>query len=206
MPSVLFIATVLSAGRVHLLDAVLLAATTKKASAGSSILLFVVILAGGGYFLLIRPQRARARRAQVATKGIEVGDKVMLSSGIIGRVVDFVGDNARVEIAPGTVIEVLRRAVVQKVDELSDDDIAVRPLDDDEDAADHDEHDDQDEHDEHDEDDEDGDEPEADDADEADEAEGHDEDGGHEVAGDPYSVAPSEPSDQSKAGGADAAP
>ena len=44
----------------------------------------------------------------------------MLSSGILGRVEGFVGDHARIEVAPGTVIEVLRAAVSQRVDEAID--------------------------------------------------------------------------------------
>jgi hypothetical protein len=54
------------------------------------------------------------------TKQISVGDKVMLSSGIIGRVDGFVGDRARIEIAPGLVIEVVRQAVTQRVDDATD--------------------------------------------------------------------------------------
>jgi len=45
---------------------------------------------------------------------------VMLSSGILGRVEGFVGDHARIEIAPGTVIEVLRAAVSRRIDETAD--------------------------------------------------------------------------------------
>ena len=47
----------------------------------------------------------------------------MLSSGIIGRVEGFVGDRARIEIAPGMVIEVMRQAVSQRVDEAPDADL-----------------------------------------------------------------------------------
>jgi len=50
---------------------------------------------------LIRPQRQRRQRQMQLGKQIAVGDKVMLSSGILGRVEGFVGDHARIEIAPG---------------------------------------------------------------------------------------------------------
>jgi preprotein translocase subunit YajC len=97
-----------------------LLAATKGKSTGSPILLFVLLLVGLGYFLLIRPQRQRARRAQQVNKEINVGDKVVLSSGIIGHVESFSGDNALIEIAPGTVIEVLRRAVAQRIDDVGE--------------------------------------------------------------------------------------
>jgi len=94
-----------------------LLAATKSKSSGSVTLIFFVLLFGVGYMFLIRPQRQRRQRQMQTNKQISVGDKVMLSSGIIGRVEGFVGDRARIEVAPGTVIEVLRQAVSQRVDE-----------------------------------------------------------------------------------------
>ena len=39
------------------------------------------------YFLLIRPQQQRARRHQETVQGVKRGDTVVLSSGVIGKVV-----------------------------------------------------------------------------------------------------------------------
>jgi preprotein translocase subunit YajC len=99
-----------------------LLAAAKKSTGGTTTLIFFVLLFGVGYMFLIRPQRQRRQRQLQAGKQISVGDKVMLSSGIIGRVEGFVGDHARIEIAPGTVIEVIRAAVSQRVDEAAGDD------------------------------------------------------------------------------------
>ena len=110
-----------------------LLAAAKKSTGGTTTLIFFVLLNfslglvsvtlfGVGYMFLIRPQRQRRQRQLQAGKQISVGDKVMLSSGIIGRVEGFVGDHARIEIAPGTVIEVIRAAVSQRVDEAAGDD------------------------------------------------------------------------------------
>jgi preprotein translocase subunit YajC len=96
-----------------------LAAAAKKSS-GSFTLIFFVLLFGVGYMFLIRPQRQRRQRQLQLGKQISVGDKVMLSSGILGRVEGFDGDNARIEIAPGTVIEVLRAAVSRRIEEGTD--------------------------------------------------------------------------------------
>jgi len=98
----------------------LLAATAKKSSSSGFTLIFFVLLFGVGYMFLIRPQRQRRQRQMQTNKQISVGDKVMLSSGIFGRVEGFVGDHARVEIAPGLVIEVLRGAVSQRIDDPVD--------------------------------------------------------------------------------------
>jgi preprotein translocase subunit YajC len=113
---------VLSFSSVHtavtLTDAVLAAA--KKSSGSSFTLIFIVLLFVVGYMFLIRPQRQRRQRQLQVSKQIEVGDKVLLSSGIIGRVDGFVGDHARIEVAPGVIIEVVRRAVSQRLDEAVD--------------------------------------------------------------------------------------
>jgi len=83
-------------------------------------LIFIVLLIAVGYMFLIRPRRQRRQRQLTVGKQIEVGDKVLLSSGIIGRVDGFVGDRARIEVAPGVIIEVVRRAVSQRLDDAVD--------------------------------------------------------------------------------------
>jgi preprotein translocase subunit YajC len=100
------------------LTVALLAAAKKSGS--SFTLIFIVLLFVVGYMFLIRPQRQRRQRQLQVSKQIEVGDKVLLSSGIIGRVDGFVGDHARIEVAPGVIIEVVRGAVSQRVDEAVD--------------------------------------------------------------------------------------
>jgi preprotein translocase subunit YajC len=120
-------------------------AAAKKSPNSSFTLIFFVLLFGVGYMFLIRPQRQRRQRQQQVNKQISVGDTVMLSSGIIGRVEGFVGDRARIEIAPGLVIEVMRQAVSQRVDEAPDADIHH----DDEDSYDEDADEDTDEHEDH---------------------------------------------------------
>ena len=119
----MFLVHVLAFSGVHNLAALsspLFGATTTKKSSGSFTLIFFVLLFGVGYMFLIRPQRQRRQRQLQVSKQISVGDKVMLSSGILGRVEGFVGDHARIEVAPGTVIEVLRAAVSQRIDETVD--------------------------------------------------------------------------------------
>jgi preprotein translocase subunit YajC len=83
-------------------------------------LIFIVLLFVVGYMFLIRPQRQRRQRQLQVSRQIEVGDKVLLSSGIIGRVDGFVGDHVRIEVAPGVIIEVVRGAVSRRVDEAVD--------------------------------------------------------------------------------------
>lgn len=106
-----------------LLGPVLLGAAKKTSSSGFTLIFFVLLFAVG-YMFLIRPQRQRRQRQMQQNRQIAVGDRVMLSSGIFGRVEGFVGDHVRVEIAPGLVIEVVRQAVSQRVDEPVDANVA----------------------------------------------------------------------------------
>ncbi len=102
---------------ITLLSNLLLAVTSTKKTTTSptGTILFLVVIVAAGYFLLIRPQKARARKARQVQSSIEVGDEVMLTSGIIGQVTWMENDRARVEIAPGTEIEVVKQALGRKV-------------------------------------------------------------------------------------------
>ncbi len=107
-------------GVLPLVSSFLAATSTKKSGSSSITLIFFVLLFGVGYVFLIRPRNQRRQRQQQVSKQIAVGDTVMLTSGIIGRVEGFVGDRAKIEIAPGMTIEVVRQAVAQRVDPDAD--------------------------------------------------------------------------------------
>jgi preprotein translocase subunit YajC len=76
------------------------------------LLLFVPLIAIF-YFLLIRPQQKRAAEHKDLIAGIRRGDQVILASGILGKVKNAKdGDtDIDVEIAPGTVVKVIRATV-----------------------------------------------------------------------------------------------
>jgi preprotein translocase subunit YajC len=124
--------------------------TTKpSSSSSSSFLIFAVLIGVAVYLLFIRPRSQAARRQTTMQKQTAVGDRVVTTSGIVGRVRGFIGDRVQVEIADGVTIEVVRQAVGRRLpDELDDDDLIPPPPGADDLDDEHDEHDD-DEHDEH---------------------------------------------------------
>ena len=67
------------------------------------------------WFMVIRPQQRRQREVTALQNSIEVGQRVMMSSGIFGTVTAITDDTAHLEVAPGTVIEIARAAIA-KVD------------------------------------------------------------------------------------------
>jgi preprotein translocase subunit YajC len=68
------------------------------------------------WFMVIRPQQRRQKEVVSLQNSIQVGQRVMMSSGVFGTVVSLTEDRARLEIAPGTQIEIARAAIA-KVDE-----------------------------------------------------------------------------------------
>ncbi len=67
------------------------------------------------WLMVVRPQQRRAKEVRNLQEAIEVGQRVMMSSGVFGTVTSLADDRARLEIAPGTEIEIARAAIA-KVD------------------------------------------------------------------------------------------
>ncbi|MBA2773182.1 MAG: preprotein translocase subunit YajC [Nocardioidaceae bacterium] len=74
-------------------------------------LLPLVLLLVLAYFLMIRPARKRAQETAQLQSALSVGDDVMTTSGIFGRVVEATDEHVGLEVATGTVIRVHRGAV-----------------------------------------------------------------------------------------------
>ena len=81
-------------------------------------LLPFVLIAAVFWFLLIRPQRKRQSELIRTQRGLEVGDEVLLGSGIVGRVAELPDDEfLHLEVAPGVRIKALRGAIVRNLTE-----------------------------------------------------------------------------------------
>ena len=63
------------------------------------------------YFMLLRPQQRRAREHQARVGGIKRGDTVVLSSGLIGKVVRVEEAEIGVEIAQNVTVKVVKGMV-----------------------------------------------------------------------------------------------
>ena len=68
------------------------------------------------WFMVVRPQQRRQKEVVRLQESIQVGQRVMMSSGIFGTVISITDDRARLEIAPGIQVEIARAAFA-KVDE-----------------------------------------------------------------------------------------
>ena len=63
------------------------------------------------YFLLIRPQKRRDRERKEMISRLKVGDRVLLTSGILGKVRAINDATVIVQIAEKTKIEVVKAAI-----------------------------------------------------------------------------------------------
>lgn len=63
------------------------------------------------WLLIIRPASRRQKELSRMQASLEVGDEVMLTSGVYGTLRELAGEHVRVEIADGVVIKVARGAV-----------------------------------------------------------------------------------------------
>ena len=63
------------------------------------------------WLLIIRPASRRQKDQARMQSSIELGDQVMLTSGIFGTVTELTDDRLMVEVAPGVAIRVARGAI-----------------------------------------------------------------------------------------------
>lgn len=71
----------------------------------------LIALFGLMWFLLIRPQRRRATEQVEMQNSLSAGDEILTAGGMHGTIKAIEGDIVHVEIAPGTLVRIDRRAV-----------------------------------------------------------------------------------------------
>ena len=73
---------------------------------GMPILLIVLF-----YFLMIRPQQQRMKKHQETLAALKRGDSVVLTSGMIGKIVRVEDAEVGVEIAQGVTVKVVKAMI-----------------------------------------------------------------------------------------------
>ncbi len=82
---------------------------------GASTFITLALLFGVMYFLLIRPQKRRMAEQARLVSSLEVGDEVLTSAGIFGRIRRMNDDRLELETAGGTRLEILKSTVVRRI-------------------------------------------------------------------------------------------
>ena len=93
-------------------------------------LIIIVVLFAALWLFLIRPQRRRQLEQMRLQDSIEAGDEILTAGGIHGTVRGVEEEVVQVEIAPGTIIRLDRRAVATVVQEPEPEaEIEAEPVD-----------------------------------------------------------------------------
>lgn len=94
------------------------AAAPAAASKGSPLQfpIMMAILFAIMYFMMIRPQRRREKERKAMIANVKTGDRVLLTSGILGQVRNVNETSLIIQIAEKTKIEVVKTAISQVLD------------------------------------------------------------------------------------------
>jgi len=87
------------------------AASAGADSGGLMSFLPLVLMFGVLYFIMIRPQMKRQKEAKAMLEALAVGDEVVTSGGILGKVTALKDQMITVEIAPGTPVQMQKAAI-----------------------------------------------------------------------------------------------
>ena len=92
------------------------AAEGQPAPGGGFTIGWLVFMVAIFYFVMIRPQRRREKERKAMISAVKTGERVLLTSGIIGEVSNVKEKTLMVRIAEKTKIEVLKSAVSQIIE------------------------------------------------------------------------------------------
>lgn len=80
-----------------------------------SSLVIMIAMFGLLWAVLLLPQQRKMKAHRQLLASVEVGDEVLLSSGIYGQIVDFDGQSMFLAVSDNLEIKVTRESVVERV-------------------------------------------------------------------------------------------
>ena len=86
-------------------------AQTSQAGVGMSMLVMIGIFFIIMYFMIIRPQNKRAKEHNKLIDSLTNGTEVVISNGIMGKIVGLKDDTIELEISKGVSIKVRKNSV-----------------------------------------------------------------------------------------------
>jgi preprotein translocase subunit YajC len=92
-------------------------APTQGAMGGYSGLIMIVLLFVVMYFLMIRPQQKKQKEIQKMREALQVGDRVVTSGGIYGKIKDINDTTFNIEIADNVRVKVDKASVFAAADD-----------------------------------------------------------------------------------------
>jgi len=102
-------------------------------------LIFILVLFVFAWFFLVLPSRRRQRSHQSMQDSVKVGDEIITAGGLHGVVTEQAVEDVRLEIAPGVIVTLDRRAIAAVAEDLEPDEDDEPEDEDDAEEADGDE-------------------------------------------------------------------
>jgi preprotein translocase subunit YajC len=83
-------------------------------------LIFILVLFVFAWFFLVLPSRRRQRSHQSMQDSVGVGDEIITAGGLHGVIIEQAVEDVRLEIAPGVVVTLDRRAIAAVAQDIED--------------------------------------------------------------------------------------
>ncbi|MCC6667679.1 MAG: preprotein translocase subunit YajC [Polyangiaceae bacterium] len=81
---------------------------------GGMSMLFPILLMAPLLFIMFWSSRKQQKKAAAAIAELKKGDRVLTQSGLVGKLVEVGGRYAKVELAPGVKVELLKSGLLGK--------------------------------------------------------------------------------------------
>jgi len=82
---------------------------------GSGMLVPILLMLAIFYFMMIRPQQRKEKERRKMIEELRAGAKIVFSGGLMGTIQEATEKTFKVEICPGTTVEVLRSSVSEVI-------------------------------------------------------------------------------------------
>jgi len=86
-------------------------AAAPQQQSGMGMLIPMLLILAIFYFMMIRPQQRKEKERRKMIENLRAGAKIVFAGGLMGTIQEAAEKTFRVEIAPGTVIEIARSSV-----------------------------------------------------------------------------------------------
>ncbi len=91
------------------------AAAQPAAGGGMGMLIPMLLILAIFYFMMIRPQQRKEKERRKMIDELRAGAKIVFAGGLMGTIQEATEKTFKVEIAPGTVIEIARSSVTSVI-------------------------------------------------------------------------------------------
>ena len=89
--------------------------TSEDGGGGFGGFLPLIIIMALLWLVLLRPQQRRAKNRREMLSKLEVGDEVLMSSGVYGRIASFDEQTVLVDIADNVRVKVTRDSIAERI-------------------------------------------------------------------------------------------